>query len=75
MCKSLKYCQRDLNHLITQSTPNGKLSTTPQPNLNKVRNIMNAFEESHNLKLKTSLNHPVTQGLEGTSGQTQQWYL
>jgi len=32
--------------------------------LNKVRNIMNAFEESHNLKLKTSLNHPVTQGLE-----------
>jgi len=49
---------------MTQSTPNGKLSTTPQPNLNKVRNIMNAFEESHNLKLKTSLNHPVTQGLE-----------
>jgi len=27
-----------LNHLMTQSTPNGKLSTTPQPNLNKVRN-------------------------------------
>ena len=25
---------------------------------------MNAFEESHNLKLKISLNHPVTQGLE-----------
>jgi len=59
---------------MTQSTSNGKLSTTPQPNLNKVRNIMNAFEESHNLKLKISLNHPVTQGLEAC-GQTQQWYL